>query len=176
MRAPRSLQPVRAIDILISPNLFVLCNFADAGLLGGPLVRSRRARHLAGGLEPAHGRLRLLLYELTELPDGVAALSQDSTSNRSYSRSTISGRTARAFATARSLAVASSAANMVRTCSSPVAGRRSLTENAVLRGLLTVVSPSRGVGWVTSGYGVRRSTSPPSAADCRARLGRAVAR
>jgi hypothetical protein len=63
----------------------------------------------------------------------VTSTLQDTTSNRSYFLSTNSGRTARAFAIALSLAVDSSAANMVRTCSSPVADRRSFTENAVLR-------------------------------------------
>jgi hypothetical protein len=63
----------------------------------------------------------------------LASTSQDTTSNRSYFLSANSGRTARAFAIALALAVASSAANIVRTCSSPVADRRSLTENTVLR-------------------------------------------
>src|SRR5262249_38524390 len=62
----------------------------------------------------------------------LASTSQDTTSNRSYFLSANSGRTARAFAIALALAVASSAANIVRTCSSPVADRPSLTENTVL--------------------------------------------
>src|SRR5262249_61328707 len=63
----------------------------------------------------------------------LASTSQDTTSNRSYFLSANSGRTARAFAIALALAVASSAANIVRACSSAVADRRSLTENMVLR-------------------------------------------
>jgi|ERR1700682_452083 hypothetical protein len=63
----------------------------------------------------------------------LASTSQDTISNRSYALSANSERTARAFAIALSLAIDSSAAKMVRTCSSPVADRRSLTENAVLR-------------------------------------------
>lgn len=71
-----------------------------------------------------HARLRRLV---------LASISHDTTSNASYFLSTISGRTARAFAIALSFAVDSSAANIFRTCSSPVADRRSLTENTVLR-------------------------------------------
>ena len=81
------------------------------GSVGGPPLATHP---WANGSFLNHARLRRF---------DLASTSQDTTSNRSYFLSANSERTARAFAITLALAVASSAANIVRTCSSPVADR-----------------------------------------------------